>query len=135
MISKPSILMIFSSVTLAVMVMSASLIGAQGAQAGDPQKGQTLFKDKCSHCHSDQQGVNHRGPSLYGVVGRPAGQVPGYHYSSAMQNSGKTWDQATLSQFLSGPKELVPGTKMSIHPIKDEQDRADIIAYLATLHQ
>ncbi len=135
MITKPSIAMIFGSVTLALMVMSASLTSAQGAQAGDAQKGQALFKSKCSHCHSDKQGVNRRGPSLYGVVGRPAAQLPDFPYSSAMKSSGKTWDQATLSQFLSGPKELVPGTKMSLHPIKDEQDRTDIIAYLATLHQ
>lgn len=133
-------LMIPTTLTLALTVMSANLTSAQNAQAGDAQtgnaqKGAALFKSTCTHCHSDQQGVNHRGPSLYGVVGRPAGQIPDYKYSSAMKSSGKTWDPATLSQFLSGPKDLVPGTKMSIHPITNEQDRTDIIAYLATLHQ
>src|ERR1700732_4376005 len=51
-------------------------------------QGQTLFETQCASCHTVKPGVNGFGPSLAGVVGRPAGRAPGYTYSSAMANSG-----------------------------------------------
>ena len=49
-----------------------------------------------------------------------------------MKNSGITWDEASLSEFLANPKGKVPGTKMVFAGIKNEKDRADLIAYLKT---
>jgi cytochrome c len=73
------------------------------------------------------------GPSLFGVVGRPAGTAPGYNYSEANKSSGKTWDDATLDTYLTNPKALVPGTKMVFPGLPDAADRANVIAYLDTL--
>jgi len=68
---------------------------------------------------------------LLGVVGRESGKVPGFNYSPAMRDSGKTWDEATLSTYLENPRELVPGNRMIMAGIRDASERDNIIAYLA----
>jgi cytochrome c len=96
---------------------------------GDPLRGKTLYQN-CTACHSiddDDIGPRHRG-----VVGRPAGTVPGYAYSPALKASGIVWDKATLDRWLTNPTAMVPGTKM-FFLIDNPQNRADIIAYLSEL--
>jgi len=73
------------------------------------------------------------GPSLFGVVGRAAGSETYFTYSAANKNSGLTWDEATLDRYLTSPKAVVPGTIMPYAGLKNETQRADLIAYLATL--
>jgi len=65
-----------------------------------------------------------------GLFGRPAGSVPGFDYSAAMKNSGIVWSPATLDLFLRGPRQMVPGTKMTFVGVPKAQERADLIAYL-----
>lgn len=109
--------------------------GAGGsAQAADAVAGQAVFKSQCSICHSVQAGRNQIGPSLAGIVGRKAGQVQGFHYSPANKNSGLTWDEATLDRYLASPSTVVPHTTMTYGGLKDADKRANLIAYLATLH-
>jgi cytochrome c len=96
---------------------------------GDPNHGKSLYQ-ACQACHSIED--NDLGPKHRGVVGRRAGSVADYNYSSALKNSGLTWDPSTLDRWLSNPSALVPGTKM-FFKIDDAQSRADIIAYLAEL--
>jgi cytochrome c len=74
------------------------------------------------------------GPSLYGLVGRQAGQIPNFKYSPANKDSGLTWDAATLDRYITSPQAVVPKTIMPYAGLKDAQKRADLIAYLATLH-
>jgi hypothetical protein len=74
------------------------------------------------------------GPSLFGVVNRPAGHEPGFHYSEANKNSGLTWDPATLDRYLAAPRQVVPGTFMTFPGLKDPSQRAEVIAFLETLH-
>ncbi|WP_243634741.1 c-type cytochrome [Roseicella frigidaeris] len=100
--------------------------------AGDAEAGKTAFTRRCTVCHSVAEGQNKVGPSLHGVVGRPSGQVANFNYSPAMKNAGKTWDEATLDTYLTDPKALVPGNRMILAGIKDEAERQNIIAYLAT---
>ncbi|MFL6548460.1 MAG: c-type cytochrome [Povalibacter sp.] len=108
-----------------------ALIGASAAHAeGDAKAGATVFA-QCSACHAVGAGAQSNvGPALNNVVGRPAGTLPGYRYSSAMRKSGLTWDEATLTQYLHGPDKLVPGTKMAFPGIASDKDVADVIAYL-----
>jgi len=99
-------------------------------QVGRPEAGATVFK-KCMACHQiGPDARNSIGPVLNGVVGRPAGQYPGYSYSSANKTSGLTWDEATLTRYLRAPGEVVPGTKMVFFGLKKDRELADVIAYL-----
>jgi cytochrome c len=100
--------------------------------AGDAAAGGATFKAKCALCHSVVAGKNGVGPSLFGVVGRPAGSAPGYNYSAANKGSGKTWDEATLDTYLTNPKALIPGTKMVFPGLPEAADRSNVIAFLGT---
>jgi cytochrome c len=103
------------------------------AAAGDPAAGKTVFQSNCSICHSPQAGHNSIGPTLFGVVGRATGAVPGYSFSTGNKDAHLTWDEATLDKYLESPRTIVPGTKMTYAGLKDPTKRADLIAYLATL--
>nr|WP_240046576.1 cytochrome c family protein [Paracraurococcus ruber] len=108
------------------------LLPVAGQAAGDAEAGKTAFGRRCGVCHAVAEGQNKVGPSLHGVVGRPAGQVANFNYSPAMKGSGKTWDEAALSAYLDDPKAYVPGNRMILAGIKDEAERQNIIAYLET---
>ncbi|WP_374942197.1 c-type cytochrome [Sphingomonas sp.] len=96
---------------------------------GDATKGADVFVT-CKTCHAIEAGVNKIGPSLHDVVGRKAGQIPGFAYSPANKNSGITWTEDKLFQYLEKPQRVVPGTKMTFAGFTDPQKRADVIAYL-----
>jgi cytochrome c len=103
--------------------------------AGNADAGKHLYKTICTACHSNVKGKNGAvGPSLYGAYGAKAGQRPGFHYSDALKDSGLTWDTPTLLKWEAGARDMIPGTKMTYPGLKNPQDRADIIAYLQTLH-
>jgi cytochrome c len=97
--------------------------------SGDPVKGKQIF-NRCAVCHSIKAGDNRVGPSLNGVVGRTAGQVPNFSYSSANKKSGIVWTQQKLFDYLKNPQMMVRGTKMMFPGLPKAQDRADVIAYL-----
>ena len=103
---------------IAAVVTFVALNAPAPSPAQDAAHGQNVFRSQCSICHSPQPGRNIIGPSLFGVVGRPCGRVPGFHYSQANLSSGLVWDPATLNRYLAAPQQVVP---------------ADVIAYLATL--
>jgi cytochrome c len=117
---------LFSAVAAAGLLTAVS--GAALAD-GDAEAGKKVF-NKCKICHTLEAGVNKVGPSLAGVIGRPAGTVEGFKYSEAMAGSGLTWDAATIDQYLADPKGFVPGNKMAFVGLKKEEERANVIAYL-----
>jgi cytochrome c len=88
---------------------------------------------QCKACHSVEPGKNGIGPSLAGIFGDRAAIVPGFEFSDAMKNSGLTWNQATLDRYLTDPRGVVPGTKMSFGGVKDAAKRQEIINYLKTI--
>lgn len=97
---------------------------------GDPEQGRRVFA-RCRSCHVLEEGVNRVGPSLYGIFGREAGSVEGFRYSEANQTSGITWTHETMFEYLENPREYIPGTIMAFPGLRDEQDRADVIAYIS----
>jgi cytochrome c2 len=119
---------------LAITLAAITGLSPSPVRAQDPATGEKVFRAKCSICHSPQPGRNLIGPSLFGVVGRHSGQVPGFGYSTANRQSGLTWDPATLDRYLTRPGQVVPGTLMSFPGLGDPAQRAAVIAYLATLH-
>ena len=102
------------------------------AAAGDADAGSAVFKSHlCFACHSFEAGHNGAGPSLAGVFGQKAGQVPGFDFSAGLKNSGLTIDAAMLDKWLQGPQAMVPDSKMVLaKPVTDPKDRADLIAYI-----
>lgn len=115
-------------------VLTAALVVAAPAMASaqDAEAGAAVFK-KCAACHQvGPEAKNGLGPNLTCVIGSTAGaHAEGYAYSDALKKSGIVWDEAKLGEWVQGPSKLVPGTKM-IFPagVKDETDRANLIAYL-----
>jgi nitrite reductase (NO-forming) len=98
--------------------------------AGDAAAGRLVFR-KCQACHSTEAGKNMLGPSLSGLIGRKAGTEAGYNYSPAMKSADIVWSLQTLDQYLTDPAKVVPGNKMPFPGLKTDDDRADVIAYLA----
>lgn len=105
--------------------------GATGyaAYTGDPVKGKRVFA-QCMTCHAVQEGRNNVGPSLYQIVGRESGTIPGFKYSAANQNSDVVWTEENLFEYLENPQAYIPGTIMAFPGLRNPQDRADVIAYL-----
>ena len=104
-----------------IMALFASTNAAEGAK---------IFK-KCAACHNiTEGGANKIGPALWGVLGRPAGTVPGYKYSKAMAAHGKNWSFEEMNGFLIKPKDWIKGTKMSFAGLKKAKDRASVILYM-----
>lgn len=87
----------------------------------------------CTGCHNaDPGGPSMAGPNLHGVVGRKAGAAADYPYSEALASSGITWDYASLDRFLANPNGYVEGTSMVAGAVRDGEERAAIVAYLAS---
>ncbi|MBL4926562.1 c-type cytochrome [Fuscibacter oryzae] len=100
--------------------------------AADPAAGEKVF-GKCKACHKID-GANATGPHLNGVVGRNHAAIADFAYSDAMKGkASEVWTPDVLNTFLTSPKAAVPGTKMTFAGLPKAEDRANLIAYLATL--
>ncbi|MEM7696764.1 MAG: c-type cytochrome [Pseudomonadota bacterium] len=89
----------------------------------------------CSACHAFEAEENKLGPHLVNIVGRDIASVDGFGYSSALagHGDGKQWSYDELNGFLENPGGWVPGTSMGYAGIKDDAQRADVIAYLVSV--
>ncbi len=102
------------------------------AAMADADDAKASYNNHCRTCHSLAPGDNRLGPSLHGVVGRPAGSLKGYRFSTAMSSSGVTWDAETLNAFIENPDAVVPGHGMKPYAgISDADIRNAIVAALA----
>jgi cytochrome c len=112
------------------IMLAAAFILPSVALAQDAAAGAKVFV-KCKVCHQIGDGAkNSIGPVLNGVVGRKAGSIEGYNYTPANKNSGITWDESTLEDYLKNPRAKVPGTKMTFPGLQDPQDINNVIAFL-----
>lgn len=116
-------------IVLPAIVAGACLFGPVAARA--EERGEAVFKRNCSICHSLDPGKNRVGPSLAGVVGRPAGSAPQYHYSAANSASGIVWTEDKLEEYLADPQRMVPGTAMMFPGLKNPDDRRALVKFLA----
>ena len=130
--------------TLAYSVEGAEVEGAAAEEvaaepdfavvfaAADADAGAQVF-GKCKSCHKID-GSNGTGPHLNGVVGRGHAEVAEFKYSDAMAAlKGEPWTPEGMNAFLLNPKVAIAGTKMAFAGLSKMEDRANVIAYLATL--
>ena len=98
----------------------------------DLSKGEAFVQQQCSACHSlNKGGANGVGPNLYGIVGGKMFAAAGFSYSDAVKSkAGGTWSADTMSDWLLSPSSFANGTMMGYPGIKNDQTRADVIAYL-----
>jgi cytochrome c len=78
---------------------------------------------------------NRVGPVLNGVVGAEIASVEGFNYSDAFlarKDEGLVWDEANLHAYLEKPRDFIKKNKMSFAGLRKEEERANVIAYLAT---
>lgn len=101
----------------------------------DIKKGQKVAK-KCAACHTFGQGEKNKvGPNLWNIVGRDMASMDGFSYSSALSGFNGKWNYKSLNQFLTKPKEYIPGNKMSFRGLSKETDRANLIIYLRSMSE
>ena len=116
--------------TLALLASFAPALAAE--EQGDD--GQVAYNNACRTCHSFKEGDNRLGPTLHGIVGRKAGSVEGFAFTSAMKSSGITWDEANLDKFIANPEAVVNGNGMKpFGGVADAGERKKIVDYLKTL--
>jgi cytochrome c len=99
--------------------------------AADAVAGEALFRN-CQSCHSLEAGKNMTGPSLHGVVGRAVDTAQDYAYSGALEKVVDVWTPEHIYHFIENPRGYAPGTKMTYAGMRKPEDRANLIAYLAT---
>lgn len=97
------------------------------------EKGQVVAK-KCVQCHTfEQGGATKTGPNLWNIAGNKIAHIASYPYSQVFKTKQGTWGDEELNHYLYKPREAMPGTKMSFAGVKDDKERADLIAYLKSL--
>ena len=96
--------------------------------------GQLVFNNACRTCHTTREGDNRLGPHLYRIVGRKAGSLTDYGYSSAMKNADFVWDEEKLKRFMTNAEELVPGNSMKPYGgLALADDRERIVSFLQSI--
>jgi len=112
-------------------ILIAGTMGGIALADGHVTKGEEVF-NKCKICHAVEANITKLGPTLFGIFGRQAGVLE-FKYSNAMLESGIVWNDAELDGFLKAPRKYLKKTKMTFPGIKNDNQRADLIAYLKTL--
>ena len=119
------------------ITLFACLIGTSKMVSAADQKdaamvaaGEAVFSHRCKACHSLDPAKNTFGPSLKGVIGRPAGTQPRFVYSRAMSKANITWTEANLRAWVADNEKLVPNTRMRHVAITDITEQDFLIAYL-----
>ncbi|MDB5528144.1 MAG: cytochrome [Devosia sp.] len=117
------------------IAIAALMVSAGGALAqGDVTLGEQMFGDRCAGCHTVDESTK-QGPGLASLIDRPAASVEGFKYSDAMIEAGLAgvvWNIETLSKFITKPRSVVNGSTMGFTGLRNPDDVANVIAYLAT---
>lgn len=114
--------------TLVALGLSTAL--APASAAGNPDRGQRIF-NACAACHSLEPNRSMTGPSLADLWNRKAGGLTSFpRYSSELRSSGIVWNDKTLDDWIKDPQHLIPGNDMPFQGITNDQQRADLLAFL-----
>jgi cytochrome c len=129
---RSSVYLIAALIGLACMLSPHSALSQDlGKEVASEQQ---VFNNACRTCHTIKEGDNRQGPYLYKIIGRKAGSLPNYNYSSAMKGAGFVWDEQKLERFIANPDEVVPGNNMKPYSgLASTDDRAKVIAFLQSV--
>ena len=124
--------LLISALSAMAFVLPSPSALPQASQGTEHASGQQAFNNACRTCHIVREGDNRLGPNLHRIVGRKAGSLPDYAFSSAMKEAGFVWDEEKLDRFIASPDEVVPGNSMKPYGgLASSDDRKKIIAFLA----
>jgi cytochrome c len=115
-----------------LILLSSAAVPQEPVRAGaDAGSGQLIFNNACRTCHTTKEGDNRLGPNLHNIIGRKAGSLPNFGYSSAMKGADFVWDTGKLDSFIAKPDEVVPGNNMKPYGgLASAEDRTKLIAFL-----
>lgn len=100
--------------------------------SADASKGERTFKAQCTTCHTiDSGGANGTGPNLHNIVGAATAHNADFGYSAAIAELNQTWTYEELDHWLNNPSSYARGTSMSFAGLRRDNDRMNVIAYLA----
>lgn len=120
-------------------IVALAAFGAAGwvhsaAAEGDPARGERIFQ-RCAVCHAVGDATRPTGPSLNNVIGRVAGTLEGFdRYSANMKEAGANglvWTVETIDQYIENPRRMIPRGTMQFPGLRNAQERADVVAYVA----
>ncbi len=122
-------------IAAAMAVLAVTGFAGSALAQGDAEAGEKVFR-KCKACHAVGDGAKNKvGPMLNGIVDDEIASVEDFKYSKAFlakKEEGLVWTEEALDTYLTKPKKIIPGTKMTFAGFKKEADRANVIAYLMT---
>jgi cytochrome c len=113
----------------AIVAGAVALASTAALAQGDAAQGEKVF-NQCKACHAADEPQNKVGPHLVGVFGRAAGSVEDFRYSKALEESGITWTEETIAEYVADPRGYIKGNRMAFAGVQKEEDIADLIAYL-----
>src|ERR1700732_4491879 len=115
-----------------LILLSSAAVPQEPVRAGaDAGSGQLIFNNACRTCHTTKEGDNRLGPNLHNIIGRKAGSLANFGYSSAMKGADFVWDKEKLDRFIAKPDEVVPGNNMKPYGgLTSAVDRAKVIVFL-----
>jgi cytochrome c len=108
-----------------------------GDNLGDATAGRELFRRQCAACHGIEPGEHKTGPSLAGIVGRPAGSTDFPRYRGFV-GANFVWTPNRLDRYLADPLAFIVantlnGTTSMTFRVPQAKQRRNIIAYLETV--
>jgi len=113
------------------LILLSSPAVPQEPAGGDAGSGQLIFNNTCRTCHTTKEGDNRMGPNLHNIIGRKAGSLPNFGYSSAMKGADFVWDTGKLDSFITKPDAVVPGNDMKPYGgLVSAEERTKLIAFL-----
>jgi cytochrome c len=122
------------TVALAITGMMTMHYSVSAAE-GDAGRGQRVY-GPCAACHSLEPDRNMTGPSLANLWHRTAGSLASFRrYSSPLKSSGIIWEDNTIDEWLKDPQQFIPGNQMTFSGFENEQQRADLLAFLKVATQ
>ena len=126
-------------IAISACILLATLTGCrqmetEGYRFAAEPVGRGGAADGCVVCHSvEKNGTLRSAPPLWGIVGAEKARFAWFGYSQALARADGVWNEAELDAYLSDPDAFLVGTSKTLIGIPDDQERAEVIAFLATL--